>query len=137
LLTALGKNARTSIVDLARLICLSPQSTSDRVGRLEDVGIITGFTAKLDPGALGLAVGAYIRIRPAMGELRRVAGLVAEIPEIVECDRITGDDCFIAKAFVAHVGDLERIIDKLLPYAQTNTSIIQSSPVMRRQPAFG
>ncbi|MBC8035763.1 MAG: Lrp/AsnC family transcriptional regulator, partial [Rhizobiales bacterium] len=130
-------NARTSVVDLARLIGFSPQSTSDRIGRLEDMGVVTGFTVTLDPAVLGLAVGAYIRIRPAMGELQRVAGLVAEIPEIIECDRITGDDCFIAKAFVTHVGDLERIIDRLLPFAQTNTSIIQSSPVKRRQPTFG
>lgn len=137
LLTALDRNARTPVVDLARLIGLSPQSTSDRVSRLEDIGVLSGFTVKLDPAALGLAVGAYIRIRPAMGELQRVAQLVAEIPEIIECDRITGDDCFIAKAFVPHVGDLERIIDRLLPYAQTNTSVIQSSPVKRRQPAFG
>ena len=137
LLTALDRNARTPVVDLARLIGLSPQSTSDRVSRLEDIGVLSGFTVKLDPAALGLAVGAYIRIRPAMGELQRVAQLVAEIPEIIECDRITGDGCFIAKAFVPHVGDLERIIDRLLPYAQTNTSVIQSSPVKRRQPAFG
>ncbi len=136
LVTALDRNARTSVVDLARLIGLSPQSTSDRISRLEDMGVVTGFTITLDPAALGQTVGAYIRIRPAMGELQRVAGLVAEIPEIIECDRITGDDCFIAKAFVPHVGDLERIIDRLLPYAQTNTSVIQSSPVKRRQPAF-
>ena len=137
LVAALDRNSRTSLVDLARLIGLSPQSTSDRIARLEDVGAVRGFTVTLDPAALGLTVGAYIRIRPAMGELQRVAKLVGEIPEIVECDRITGEDCFIAKAFVCNVGDLERIIDKLLPYAQTNTSIIQSSPVKRRQPAFG
>lgn len=136
LVAALDRNGRTSIVDLARLISLSPQSTSDRIRRLEDVDVVSGYTVKLNPAALGLAIGAYIRIRPAMGELQRVAGLVAEIPEIIECDRITGDDCFIAKTFVANVGELERIIDKLLPYAQTNTAIIQSSPVRRRQPAF-
>jgi len=133
---ALDRNARTSVVDLARLIGLSPQSTSDRIGRLEDAGVLAGFTVKLEPAALGLGIGAYIRIRPAMGELQRVAQLVAEIPEIIECDRTTGDDCFVAKAFVANVGELERIIDRLLPYAQTNTSIIQSSPVKRRQPAL-
>ncbi len=137
LVAALDRNARTPVVDLARLIGLSPQSTSDRISRLEDLGVLAGFTVKLDPAALGLAIGAYIRIRPAMGELQRVAGLVAGIPEIVECDRTTGEDCFVAKAFVANVGELERIIDKLLPFAQTNTSIIQSSPVKRRQPAFG
>ena len=137
LLDALDRNARTSTADLARLIGLSPQSTSDRVRRLEDLGVITGFTVRLDPAALGLGIGAYIRIRPAMGELRRVAQLVADIPEIIECDRVTGEDCFVAKALVPRIADLERVIDKLLPYAQTNTSIIQSSPVRRRQPPLG
>jgi Lrp/AsnC family leucine-responsive transcriptional regulator len=134
LIEALDRNARTSTAELARLVGLSPQSTSDRMKRLEDVGVVTGFTVKLDPAALGLAIGAYIRIRPAMGELQRVAQLLAEIPEVIECDRITGADCFIAKVFVSRVAELERVIDRLLPYAQTNTSIIQSSPVRRRQP---
>jgi Lrp/AsnC family leucine-responsive transcriptional regulator len=68
--------------------------------------------------------------------MQRVAQLVADIPEIIECDRVTGEDCFVAKVLVPRIDDLERVIDKLLPYAQTDTSIIQSSPVRRRQPAF-
>jgi Lrp/AsnC family transcriptional regulator, leucine-responsive regulatory protein len=136
LIEALDRNARTSTADLARLVGLSPQSTADRVRRLEDLRVVAGFTVKLDPAALGLGIAAYVRVRPAMGELPRVARLLAEIPEIVECDRVTGDDCFIAKVFVARVEDLERVIDRLLPYAQTNTSIVQSTPVLRRQPKF-
>ena len=136
LIEALDRNARTSTADLARLIGLSPQSTSDRIKRLEDLGVIAGFTVRLDPTALGLGIGAYIRIRPAMGELQRVTKLVTDIREIVECDRVTGEDCFVAKVFVPRVDDLERVIDRLLPFAQTNTSIIQSSPVRRRQLAL-
>jgi Lrp/AsnC family leucine-responsive transcriptional regulator len=136
LIEALDRNARTSTADLARLIGLSPQSTSDRIKRLEDLGVIAGFTVRLDPTALGLGIGAYIRIRPAMGELQRVTKLVTDIREIVECDRVTGEDCFVAKVFVPRVDDLERVIDRLVPFAQTNTSIIQSSPVRRRQPAL-
>ena len=136
LIETLDRNARTSTADLARLIGMSAQSTSERVKRLEDIGVITGFTVRLDPAALGLALGAFIRIRPAMGELQRVAQLVADIPEIVECDRVTGEDCFVAKLFVPRVEDLERVIDRLAPFAQTNTSIIQSSPVRRRQPTL-
>ncbi len=136
ILRALDENARISMADLARLLGMSPQSASDRMRRLEDLGVIAGFTVKLDRDVLGLAVGAYVRIRPAMGELPRVAAMLTEIPEIVECDRVTGDDCFIAKVFVARIEDLERVIDRLLPYAQTNTSIIQSSPVARRAPKY-
>lgn len=78
LIEALDRNARTSTADLARLIGLSPQSTSDRIKRLEDLGVIAGFTVRLDPTMLGLGIGAYIRIRPAMGELQRVSKLVAD-----------------------------------------------------------
>ena len=113
LIEALDRNARTSIADLARLIGLSPQSTSDRVKRLEDLGVVTGFTVRLDPAALGLGIGAYIRVRPAMGELQRVSQLLANIPEIVECDRVTGEDCFVAKVYVPRIDDLERVIDRL------------------------
>lgn len=136
ILAALADNARISMADLGRLLGMSAQSASERARRLEDLGVISGYTVKLDPAALGLAIGAYIRIRPAMGELPRVAALLADIPEIVECDRITGDDCFIAKVFVARIEELERVIDRLLPHAQTNTSIIQSSPLAPRVPRF-
>jgi Lrp/AsnC family leucine-responsive transcriptional regulator len=136
LLATVTGNARISLADLGRMLGMSPQSAADRLRRLEDVGVISGFTARLDPEALGLSVGAYIRVRPAMGELPRVTALLRDMPEIVECDRITGDDCFIAKVFVARIGDLERLIDRLIPHAQTNTSIIQSSPVMRRAPGY-
>jgi Lrp/AsnC family leucine-responsive transcriptional regulator len=136
LIALLEANARAPLAELARALGLSPQSVSERLKRLEDVGVLAGFRPELDAKALGLAVGAYIRIRPAMGELARVARIVQEIPEIVECDRVTGEDCFVAKVYVASVEDLERVIDRLIPYARTNTSIVQSSPVARRLPKY-
>jgi Lrp/AsnC family leucine-responsive transcriptional regulator len=136
LIALLEANARAPLAELARAFGLSPQSVSERLKRLEDIGVLAGFRVALDPKALGLAVGAYIRIQPAMGELASVARLVQEIPEIVECDRVTGEDCLVAKVHVATVEDLERIIDRLIPYARTNTSIIQSSPVARRLPRY-
>jgi Lrp/AsnC family leucine-responsive transcriptional regulator len=66
-----------------------------------------------------------------------VADILRGLPEVVECDRITGDDCFIAKAHVRSMEHLEKVIDRIIPFAMTNTSIIQSSPVRRRLPAFG
>jgi Lrp/AsnC family leucine-responsive transcriptional regulator len=137
LLALLEADARTSLADLARALKLSPQSVSERLARLRDIGVISGYRAVLDPKRLGLGLGAYIRIRPALGEIARVAQIVRDIPEIVECDRITGDDCFVARVFVARIEDLEAVIDRLVPYARTNTSIIQSSPVPRRAPKYG
>jgi Lrp/AsnC family leucine-responsive transcriptional regulator len=137
LLALLEADARTSLADLARALKISPQSVSERLARLRDIGVISGYRAVLDPKRLGLGLAAYIRIRPALGEIARVAQIVRDIPEIVECDRITGDDCFVARVFVARIEDLEAVIDRLVPYARTNTSIIQSSPVPRRAPKFG
>ncbi|MGF1522855.1 MAG: Lrp/AsnC family transcriptional regulator [Leptolyngbyaceae cyanobacterium] len=134
LLYALTADSRTSIAELARSLNMSAPSVSERVRRLEDAGIIKGFTMEIDPKLLGYSLAFYIRIRPLPGQLPKVVSLVEAIPQIVECDRITGDDCFIAKAFVKSTGELEHIIDQLIPYAQTNTSMIQSSPIKRRLP---
>lgn len=134
LLGALVADARTSTAALARLVGLSPPSVSERVKRLEEAGVIGGYTVKINPKALGLALAAWLRIKPIPGQLHKVAEILRGLPEVVECDRITGEDCFIARAYVRSVEDLERLIDEVIPYAMTNTSIIQSSPVERRLP---
>jgi Lrp/AsnC family leucine-responsive transcriptional regulator len=134
LLAALAADARISVAELARLVGMSPPSVSERIKRLEEAGVIQGYAARIDPAALGLPLAAWLRIRPVPGMLDKVAAIVRGVPEIVECDRITGEDCFIARAHVRSMQDLERLIDQIIPYAMTNTSIIQSSPVERRLP---
>ena len=134
LLTALAANSRTSNAELARLVGLSAPSVAERIKRLEEAGVITGFTVTLDAEALGLPIAALLRIRPIPGQLRKVAEVLATIPEIVACDRVTGEDCFVARAHVTSVIALEEVIDKIIPYAMTNTAIIQSSPVPPRLP---
>lgn len=134
ILGALAKDARSSIAELARLVGLSAPSVSERVARLEEAGVIEGYTLTISPKALGLPIAAWLRIRPVPGQLQTVMEILQGLPEIVECDRITGEDCFIARAHVRSVDELERLIDRIIPYAMTNTSIIQSSPVKRRLP---
>ncbi len=136
LLKALIDNSRISNAELARLVGLSAPSVAERIRRLEEAGVIEGYTATINPKALGFPISAWLRVRPVPGELRRVAQILRDLNEIVECDRITGDDCFIARAHVRSVSDLETLIDKLISYAMTNTSIIQSSPVERRMPGL-
>ena len=136
ILDALVNDARVSIADLARSVGLSPPSVSERIKRLEEVGVIEGYTLTINPKALGLPIAAWLRIRPIPGQLQMVAEILRGLPEIVECDRITGEDCFIARAHVQSVEELEKLIDQVIPYAMTNTSIIQSSPVKRRLPIF-
>jgi Lrp/AsnC family transcriptional regulator, leucine-responsive regulatory protein len=134
LLRLLDADGRTSIADLARALRLSSPSVAERMKRLEEAGVIRRVTVDVDPAALGYTLCVFIRIRPSTGQLKRVADLLADTPQIIECDRITGDDCFIARACLRSVEELEQLIDRIIPYARTNTSIIQSSPVKRRLP---
>ncbi|HZP77768.1 MAG TPA: Lrp/AsnC family transcriptional regulator [Pseudolabrys sp.] len=134
ILDALAADARTSVADLARSVGLSAPSVAERIRRLEEAGVIEGYTLLVNPKALGLPVAAWLRVRPIPGQLQKVASLLQDLPEIVECDRITGEDCFIARAHLRTIDDLEKLIDKIIVYATTNTSIIQSSPVKRRLP---
>lgn len=137
ILRALAKDARISTAELARAVGLSAPSVAERVRRLEESGVIEGYSVKINAAALGLPLAAWLRIRPIPGQLQKVAEILQGLPEIIECDRITGEDCFIARAHLRSVGDLERLIDQIIPYAMTNTSIIQSSPVEWRLPPIG
>ena len=134
ILTRLVADARTTTAALARAVGLSAPSVAERVRRLEEAGMITGYTAELSPEAIGLPISVWLRIRPVPGQLEKVVEIIRDIPEITECDRVTGEDCFLARAHLASVLDMERMIDRIIPYAMTNTAIIQSSPVNRRLP---
>jgi Lrp/AsnC family leucine-responsive transcriptional regulator len=87
---------------------------------------------EVDPAALGLPVAAYVRVRPAAGQLPRIAALAAELPEVTECHRITGEDCFLIKIHARAIGDLEQTLDRFLVHGQTISSIVVSSPVPPR-----
>lgn len=134
ILRTLAADARTSMSNLAKSVGLSAPSVAERVRRLEEAGVICGYAAVIDPIALGLPLAAYLRIRPMPGQYNQVAEVLRRLPAVVECDRVTGEDCFVAKAHVRDVAELEALIDEIVPYAMTNTSIIQSSPVPRRLP---
>ncbi len=132
LLGQLLKEPRLTMAELARRLKMSAPAVTDRVQRLEDAGVIAGYRLAIDPRALGFPVTAFVRIRPEPRQLQKVAELAVETPEVVECHRITGDDCFLLKVHVAAVDQLETILDRFLPYGQTTTSIVQSSPLPTR-----
>jgi Lrp/AsnC family leucine-responsive transcriptional regulator len=132
LLRELEADARLSLAELGRRVSLSSPAVADRLERLERAGVIVGYRAEIDPRALGYELGVVLRIRPAPRELKKVAELAQRTPEIVECQRITGDDCYLMRAHVRDVDHLEEVIDRFAVYGQTTTSIVQSSPVPRR-----
>ena len=132
LLAELQTDARLSLAELGRRVGLSSPAVAERLRRLEDEGVIAAYRAELNPRALGFNLGVLIRIRPAPRQLVPVAELARETPEVVECHRVTGDDCYVMTAWVRDVEHLEQVIDEFTPYGQTTTSIMQSSPVPGR-----
>ncbi|CCV10959.1 Lrp/AsnC family transcriptional regulator [Mesorhizobium sp. STM 4661] len=134
LLEILIKDSRTSLKELAREVGLSSPSVSERLRRLEERGVIRAFTIEIDPEALGYPLQAIVRIRPLPGKLHIVQKLIEEIPEFGECDKVTGDDCFVARLFVRSIGELDRLLDRIADKAETSTAIIKAQPIRRRPP---
>lgn len=132
LLIELQANARLTLAELGRRIGLSSPAVAERLQRLEDLGVIRAYVTEINPRALGFSLSAIIRVRPAPGQLNNVAEAARAKPEVVECHRITGDDCYIMKAHVRDVEHLEALIDQFAPLGQSTTSIMQSSPVPSR-----
>lgn len=132
ILVCMQEDPRISMSELGRQVGMSSPAVTERVRRLEEAGIVTGYRLEVDPAALGLPLTAFVRVRPNPGQLGRIAALAAEIPEISECHRITGDDCFIMKVHLPEMGQLDRILDRFLQHGTTTTSMVQSTPVPPR-----
>ncbi|WP_063890692.1 Lrp/AsnC family transcriptional regulator [Sciscionella sediminilitoris] len=132
LLTELHSDPRIGMSALARRVGMSAPAVTERVQRLERAGVIDGYRMAVDPAALGLPVTAFVRVRPAAGQLAKVAALATESPQVSECHRITGEDCFLLKVHAATVELLEEVLDGFLVHGQTTTSIVVSSPVPPR-----
>jgi Lrp/AsnC family leucine-responsive transcriptional regulator len=132
ILEELQRNPRLTMSELGRRVGLSSPAVTERVRRLEEMNVIQGYHLEVNPTVLGLPVAAYIRIRPNPGQLPRVAELAKTIPEIVECHRVTGEDCFILKVYLPSLDQLDRVLDQFLMFGTTTTSLIQSSPVPLR-----
>lgn len=134
LVECLAEDARLSLKELGARAGLSSPSVSERLKRLEERGILRGFTVSVDPEALGYTLQAIVRVRPMPGKLHIVEKMLQDIPELVECDKVTGDDCFIARILARSMAHLDRILDGIAEQAQTNTAVVKAQPVQRRLP---
>lgn len=132
ILQELMADARISRAELARRVRLSAPSVAERVRRLEENGVITGYRATIDPRHLGYSLSVLIRARPSPGMMKDMVAAIKATPQIVKCDRVSGEDCFIALAHVRDVRDMEVVIDRLVPFGATNSSIVQSITVEER-----
>ncbi|MGW0811228.1 Lrp/AsnC family transcriptional regulator [Nonomuraea sp. NPDC002799] len=132
ILAELQADARLSMAEVARRVHMSGPAVNERVRRLEDMGVITGYSAQVDLAAVGRPVRAYLRIA-ATGDIRQQVGkVVDETPEVMECHRGTGQECFIIKIAVADIAHLERIIDRFTRFGEITTSILLSSVLSDR-----
>lgn len=134
LIRFLQADARASIAELARAVGLSGPTVRERLTRLEESGLIRGYRIDLDPKHLGWAIEAIVRVRPNAGQLQKLTKLAQSLPQVAECNRITGEDCLLMRVYLDSIDRLDELLDRLLVYGQTTTSIVQSTLVQRRGP---
>jgi Lrp/AsnC family leucine-responsive transcriptional regulator len=131
---ALDEDGRLSMPELGRIVGLSPPSVTERVRRLKRTGVIRGFTIDVDLGALGYGIQAMVRIRPLPGKLHIVQRLIEERPDIIACDKVTGDDPFIARLVVRTIEDMDGVLEALSEHATTSTMVVKAAAVRPRLP---
>ena len=132
ILKELQENARITFAELGRRVGLTTPAVIERVRKLEDAKVITGYRAEIDTAKVGLPITAFIRMSITGIDYSHIIEVAEESNEVLECHRGTGGDSFIMKVAVADVGHLQILIDRLTPYGITTTSIVLSSPVKQR-----
>jgi len=133
LLRELQDSARLTYTELGRRVGLTQPAVAERVRRLEEGGVITGYHAALDPRTLGRPLLAFVRVTLARADRSAALGAaVREWSEVIECHRITGENCYIMKIALTSVEHLEAFINRVTQYGEPITSIVLSSPVSRR-----
>ena len=130
----LSQRARISLKELAGAVALASPTVAERMKRLEERGYILGYAAVLDQRRLGYPLQALVRINPAPGSLHEVERMIQDTPEFVECDRVTGEDCFVGRLYIRTIEELDSILDRFHESASTNTAIVKGQPVKRRLP---
>ena len=132
----LSDNARTSASSIATEIGMSPPSVSERIKRLTETGIIRKFTIELNPELIGYPFSAIVRIKPLPGKIHILQQRLIELDNCIQCDKVTGEDCFIAKLVLQSIPELDDVLESIVELAQTSTAIIKKSPVHNRLPAL-
>lgn len=130
----LTRDARMPVSELSKRVGLSGPATSERIRRLEASGLITRFTLEIDLAALGYPLQAIVRIKPRPGNMHIVEEMIMNEPGFLDCDKVTGDDCFVTRLALRSIADLDPVLLPFHEKAETNTAIIKSSPLRARIP---
>jgi len=134
ILRSLASNSRMSLKALAGRVGLAAPTTSDRLKRLEERGEILRYTIDVDPQRLGYGVVAMVRINPQPGKLRIVERLINATSAIIECDKVTGEDCYFPRVCIKSLQDVDAVLEQFHDHAQTVTCIVKSQTIKRRLP---
>ncbi|MET7369235.1 Lrp/AsnC family transcriptional regulator [Streptomyces sp. NPDC005566] len=132
ILDVLQRDGRATFAELARAVAMSPSAVTERVRRLEEMGVISGYTAVVDPERLGMPIMALVRLRYPNGNYKPFHDLTDTTPEIVEAHHVTGDDCFVLKVTARSMRHLEEVTGRIGTLGSVTTSIVYSSPLPRR-----
>ncbi len=132
LLEALQENGRASYADLARAVSMSPSAVAERVRRLEESGVIAGYSVIIEPERIGLNILAFVRLRYPTGNYKPVHDLVRVTPEILEAHHVTGEDCFVLKVLARSMRHLEEVTGRIASLGAVTTSVVYSSPLRSR-----
>ena len=134
ILSVLQTDGRISVRELAQMISMSAPSVTERLRRLESRGIVRNFTVDIDLSMLGYVLEAIVRIKPRPGQLKQVEAMIEGQRRFVSCDRVTGDDCYVAKLMLRSIDELDHLLEPFHDCAETNTSIVKSSLITKREP---
>jgi Lrp/AsnC family transcriptional regulator, leucine-responsive regulatory protein len=134
IISVLESDGRASLAEIGRHVGLSGPAVGERLRRLTEVGVIEGFTVKVDPRALGYTMEAIVRIKPRSRQMHVVEKMIRDEPRFTACDRVTGEDCFVVRVALVSVAELDEIMRNLHERAETHTSIVKSSLLRSRLP---
>ncbi|MGW0936802.1 Lrp/AsnC family transcriptional regulator [Streptomyces sp. NPDC002666] len=134
ILDELQQDGRIAFTELARRVNLSASATTERVRRLEAVGVVTGYRAEVDLERAGYAALAVVRLKYPGSRHEPLHRLLDERPEILECLRTTGDDCYVLKVAATSMGHLEEVVDALAEFGSTTTNLVFSRTLPLRGP---
>jgi Lrp/AsnC family leucine-responsive transcriptional regulator len=133
LLSELQRSGRSSYAELARAVAMSPSAVAERVRRLEEAGVVTGYRASVSPVSVGLEIMAFVRLRYPTGNYRPFRALLDATPEVVEAHHVTGEDCFILKVVARSMRHLEAVTGRIAGLGSVTTSVVYSSPLVHRE----
>lgn len=133
ILKCLQENARQSNAEIGRQVGISSPAVSERIKKMEDLGVIQGYTTLVSPFEIGYQLKAIITMRAFMGKLKPFLEKVKTYDEIVNCYRITGDENFVMEVVLKNQKHLEQFIDQIIVYGETKTQIVLSHVVKQKE----